>query len=145
MLTSRLKLFAGITVLLLLPSLSWASGATFEIRAVGITLGEAKEAIEDEKDLIRITTKAQVGKPFTLMAQGMALPRGGKAEPIKPDSGKWSYDEKAFKTLKPAQKEDPTIVPLAVEASTPGTFRFRFEGKVLGYPKIVVVVVEVGK
>jgi|GEM_PF-5402067 len=136
---------AALAFLLFVPALSLASGATFEIRATGIKLGEPKEVFEDGKDLIRFSTKAQVGKPFTLTAQGMALPRGGKAEPIEPDSGKWTFDEKALKKLKPDVKADPTIIAITVEPTAAGTVRLQFEGKVLGYPKIFVVVVEVEK
>ncbi|MBM4073154.1 MAG: hypothetical protein FJ271_30165 [Planctomycetes bacterium] len=140
-----LKWLAGLVTLLAAASSVGASGATFEMQARGIKLGKAKEAVEDGKDLLRIHAKAQVGKAFTLTAQGIILPRGGKAQPGEPDSGKWTIDEKAVKKLKVEKKDDKTTISIRVEPTSVGTTRLRFVGSILGYQKTIDVIVAVEK
>jgi len=99
------QLSLAVLMLLASPSTAWASGATFAIQGEGITLGKAKETHQDGKPLPpQFSARAELGKPFTLTAQGMVLPRGGKAQPGEPDSGAWSFDKKSFKRLRAGRK-----------------------------------------
>ena len=123
---------------------AWASGATFAITGQGITLGAAEEVQEDGKPQPpRFQARAEVGKPFTLTAQGMVLPRGAKAQPGEPDAGAWTFDEKRFKRLSPdGPPADKTKVLLRLEPTAVGTSRIRFAGKILGYERTFDVLVE---
>lgn len=117
-----------------------ASGATFDITGQGVRLSAAKE----DGDLIRLKARAELGKPFTLVAQGMVLPRGGKPQPGEPDAGTWAFDEKHFKKLSPDGKAaDKTKVAIRLEPTAAGTSRVRFVGKILGYERKFEVEVEV--
>jgi hypothetical protein len=119
----------------------WASGATFAITGQGIVLGAEKEG---EDGVSRIRTTAVVGKAFTLVAQGLALPRGGKPQPTEPEAGAWKFDAKHFKQLEPVGKPgDKTQVAIRLEPLVAGPARIRFTGKVLGYERQVEVQVEV--
>src|SRR4051794_10085012 len=113
----RTRLALATLILLAGATVAWASGATFAITGQGITLGEAKEIVVDGKPQPpQFSAKAEVGEPFTLTAQGMVLPRGGKAEPSEPEKGAWTFDAKHFKQLPPeANKADKTTVVLRLE------------------------------
>lgn len=129
-----LAVFAGVGTAL-------ASGATFSVTGQGIVLGEPRE---DGDNPIRIKAKAETGKPFTLVAQGLVLPRGGKAQPGEPEAGKWTFDEKHFKKLPPEGKAaDKTKVAIRLEPTAAGTSRVRFAGKILGYERTFEVLIEV--
>ena len=134
-----------VAILLLLAgaTLAWASGATFVISGLGISLGEGKDVDDGGKELHRLRGTATVGAPFTLTAQGMVLPRGGKAEPGEPEAGTWSFDAKRFDKLVPVAPADKTKLPLGLEAKAPGTARVRFAGKILGYDRAFEVVIDV--
>lgn len=138
---------AMFAVLLLLASVTaaWASSATFAITGLGIALGEGKDVEVGGKELQRFTAKAEMGKPFTLTAQGMVLPRGGKAEPGEPEAGAWSFDEKQFKKLPPAAAADKTKIVLRLEPIAAGAARVRFAGKILGYDRSFEVLIDVAE
>ena len=137
------RLGTAVLGVLATAAVCWASSATFAITGQGITLGEAKEGDGDGKPA-QITAKAEVGKPFTLVAQGMVLPRGGKAQPGEPDAGEWTFDAKQFKQLPPAgTAADKTKVVIRLEPTAAGRSRVRFAGKVLGYDRAFDVLVEV--
>lgn len=141
--TSIRGVFTFLALLLFVPAVA-ASGATFEIRGQGIVLGEPKEVHEDGKPLPpRFHARAEVGKPFTLTAQGMVLPRGGKPSPGEPEAGSWSVDEKHLKRLPMDKKGDKTIVGVRLEPTAPGLARVRFTGRILGYDHTFDVLVEV--
>lgn len=134
---------AGLAILAVLAGVgvALASGATFSVTGQGIVLGEPKE---DGDGPVRIKAKAELGKPFTLVAQGMVLPRGGKPQPGEPDEGTWAFDEKKFKKLPPDGKAaDKTKVAVRLEPTAAGTSRVRFSGKILGRERKFEVVVEV--
>lgn len=117
-----------------------ASGATFAITGDAVQLGAAKE----EGDLVRIPAKAELGKPFTLVAQGIVLPRGGTPQPGEPDAGAWTFDEKRFKRLPPDGKQaDKTKVVVRLEATAAGVAPVRFAGKILGYERTFEVLIDV--
>lgn len=131
-----LAAFAGVGTAL-------ASGATFAVTGQGVALGEP---MEDGDGLILIKAKAEPGKPFTLVAQGVVLPRGGKAQPGEPDAGTWTFDEKHFKKLPPDGKAaDKTKVVIRLEPAAAGTSRVRFAGKILGYERTFEVLIEVAE
>jgi len=140
--TFRRAAFA-VVVLLVGATIAWASGATFAITAVGIPLGEGKDVEEGGKELQRYLAKATVGKAFTLTAQGMILPRGGKPEPGEPDSGAWSFDEKQFKKLATEGPADKTKVVLRLEPTAAGKAAVRFKGKILGYERSFEILIDV--
>jgi hypothetical protein len=124
---------------------AWASGATFAITGQGIALGEAKEAHEGGKPQPpRFHARAELGKPFTLTARGVALPRGGKPQPTPPDAGAWAFDAKHFKRLAADPKQaDKTTVVIRLEPTAAGRSRVRFVGKVLGYERTFDVLIDV--
>lgn len=137
---------AALAILLLAgATAAWASGATFAVSGQGIALGEGKEIEENGKEVVRFHGKATVGTPFTLTAQGMVLPRGGKAQPGEPDAGAWSAAGKQFKTLPPAGPADKTKIAIRLEPIAAGTARARFEGKILGYERTYEVVIDVAE
>jgi hypothetical protein len=141
--TPRRTAFA-VLVLLVGVTAACASSATFAITGQGITLGEAKEVVEGGKEQPpRYHAKATVGKPFALTAQGIVLPRGGKAEPGEPETGTWSFDVKSFKKLAPEAPADKTKIGIRLEPTAPGTMRVRFEGKILGYERAFDVLIDV--
>lgn len=126
--------FAGVGIAL-------ASGATFTVTGQGIALGEPKENGDGP---VLIKAKAEMGKPFALVAQGMVIPRGGKAQPGEPEAGKWTFDEKHFKKLPPDDKAaDKTKVAVRLEPTAAGTSRVRFTGKILGYERKFEILIEV--
>lgn len=138
---------AAFAVILLLTSVTaaWASGATFAITGQGIALGEGKDVLEGGKELHRFRAKATLGMPFTLTAQGMILPRGGKAEPGEPEAGAWSFDAKQFKKLTHKATKDKTKVVIRLEPTAAGTARVRFAGKILGYDRSFEILIDVAE
>jgi hypothetical protein len=144
---TRLRKASALAILAALggATAAWASGATFAITAQGIALGEAREVQEGGKPQPpRFHATAELGKPFTLTAQGMVLPRGGKAQPGQPDAGAWGFDRKAFKRLAADKKQvDKTRIVIRLEPTAAGRSRVRFTGKILGYDRTFDVLVEV--
>jgi hypothetical protein len=146
--SARLRPAHGVAALVLVlagASAAWASSAGFELRGVGIDLGKAEEVHEGGKPLPpRFHVKAERGKPFTLIAQGMVYPRGAKGQPGEPDAGAWLFDDAAFK-LVPHEKKglDKTMVAVRLEPTAVGRTRVRFVGEVLGYYKTYDVIVDV--
>lgn len=143
--STRNHLTLSVLTILVGVSAAWASSANFEITGQGIALGEAKEVHENGKPLPpQFHANAEVGKPFTLIAQGMALPRGAKAQPCEPDSGSWNFSDKSFKEVPLEKKQtDKTMIVLHLEPTATGHSRVRFTGKVLGYERTFDVFVEV--
>lgn len=145
--TTRLRKVFALSLLTVLAGVTtvWASGATFAITGQGIKLGEAKEVQENGKELPpRFHAKAELGKPFTLTAQGMVLPRGGKPAPGEPEAGAWSFDAKQFKRLPEDKKQvDKTKIVVQLEPTAVGESRVRFTGKILGYDRTFDVLVDV--
>lgn len=139
------RTLAALLIVLTTATAVWASGATFALRGAGITLGEPKELHEDGKPLPpRYFAKAELGKPFTLFAQGMIMPRGAKASPGEPEAGEWHFDAKKFKRLDPVKKSaDKTTIAVRLEPAAVGVSRIRFTGKILGYEHTFDVMVEV--
>jgi hypothetical protein len=121
----------------------YASGATFAVTGQGVKLSEGKETEEGGKEVIRIETKAEVGKAFTLTAQGMVMPRGGAAQPGEPEEGKWTIDEKHFKRVEAPKDADKTKISIRIEPTKVGSSHVRFAGKILGYERNIDIVVEV--
>lgn len=129
-------LLAGVTAV-------WASGATFVIMGTGITLKETKTVEEGGKEVQRFEAKAGKGKAFTLSAQGIVLPRGGKEQPGEPDSGAWTFDEKRFKKLAAEGAADKTKITLRLEPTMAGPARVQFNGKILGYKRTFEIMIDV--
>ncbi|MEI7686323.1 MAG: hypothetical protein WCL32_14985 [Planctomycetota bacterium] len=122
---------------------AWASSATFAIRAEGIKLVEGEGTAENGKDVLVFRATAPAGKAFTLTAQGIVLPRGGKPTPGEPEAGQWTFDEKLVKKLALEKKDDKTTISIRVEPTTAGVTRFRFIGTILGYERTIHVLVDV--
>ena len=137
----------AIAVLVLLAGVpaAWGSSATFVITGHGITLGAAKDVEGGAEQPLRFHARATVGKPFTLTAQGVVLPRGGKAQPGEPDAGAWTFDGKRFKAVAPAARADKTKVVIRLEPTAPGPSHIRFTGTILGYERVFEVLVEVAE
>jgi hypothetical protein len=137
----RTRLAVAVLVILAGVTTALASGATFAISGQGIALSDAKGLPEDG---MQFHAKAELGKPFTLTAQGMVLPRGGKPEPSAPEAGTWTFDDKTLKRLTPDKKDaDKTKIAIRLEPTAVGTTRVRFAGKILGYERSFDVIVEV--
>lgn len=131
----------ALLVVLATGSSALASGATFLITGQGIVLSEGKDLPDDGK---QFHARVEMGKPFTLTAQGMVLPRGGKPEPSAPEEGAWTFEDKCVKRLTLDKKDvDKTKVVIRLEATAIGTARVRFAGKILGYQRTFDVIVEV--
>ena len=101
--TKRVLLGLAILLVAVVPVL--ASSAGFTIKGLDINVGKMEEGVvENGKEMPpRIQVKAVVGKPFTLVAQGMAYPRPVRGQapkdpeqavgsPTEPDEGKWTFD-----------------------------------------------------
>src|SRR4051812_10286523 len=131
--------------LLIAASAASASSANFVISAKGIDLGKAQEVVENEKPQPpRYHVKIEQGKSFTLTATGMAYGRGDlKGSPTAPDSGGWTFDDKAFKKAEADKEVDKTQIVVTLTPTAVGKSRVRFSGKVLGYERTFDVVVEV--
>jgi len=135
----------AIVFLLASVTAAWASGATFAITGVGISLSEGKDVEEGGKELQRFLGKAIVGKPLTLVAQGMILPRGGVPVAGEPEAGVWSFDEKQLKKLALAAAADKTKIVIRLEPLVAGPARVRFAGKILGYERAFEVSIDVAE
>ena len=140
----------GRTALALLALLTgavpvWASSGNFVLSGEGITLGEPREVHENGKPQPpRYHAKVELGQPFTLTAQGIVYPRGGKEQPAEPERGAWQFDDAAFKVLPHDQpKADKTRVTVRLQPTAVGTTRVRFVGQILGYERTFDVFVEV--
>lgn len=138
-----LPTLAALALLLAAPA-ARGSGASFVITGKGITLGKPEEVTEKGKTLARFKAKAEVGKPFTLVARGVVFPRGAvKGQPAEPDSGSWAFDAKQFKKLAPDRKAEKSEVVLTLDPTAAGPARVRFTGKILGHERTFEVLVEV--
>ena len=137
-------------VAMLCASSTWASGANFVVRSEGVELGQAKEDYAkgaDGKQVPlppRFDVKLEQGQPFTLVAQGVVLPRGGRSTPHEPDAGAWLFDDEQLQ-LVPHDKKlyDKTMVAVRLKALKPGQTKIRFVGEVLGYYHRLDVFVDV--
>lgn len=133
----------GLFFLLAVTATVYASGATFAVTGQGVKLSEGKETEEGGKEVIRIETRAEIGRAFTLTAQGMVMPRGGNAQPGEPEEGTWTIDEKHFKRVAVPKDADKTKISVRLEPTVAGASHVRFVGKILGYERNIDVVVEV--
>ena len=133
----------SFAVLLAAGSVALAGGANFYIRAEGLAPAKAGEDIA-KAGVFRekIAGKGTVGKPFTLVAQGMVLPRGGKPSPAA-GTGAWTYDEKAFTKAGALPKGGKGAIAVTLTPKKAGTYRITFAGEVLGYKTTLEAVVEV--
>ena len=122
-----------------------ASSATFAVRAEGIKIVEGEGTVDNGKDVMVFRATAPAGKAFTLTAQGIVLPRGGKPAPGEPESGQWTFDEKLVKKLALEKKDDKTTISIRVEPTTVGVTRFRFVGTILGYERTIDVLIDAQK
>lgn len=118
---------------------SWASGAGFKIFDANIELPKENRAY---------TANITVGQSLEIISKGWAYPRSpdpevAKGAPTKADAGTWMFDDKIFKLLK--TQSDETQHKLVLEATTPGQYKIRFVGVVLGYNKVCEIVVNVSK
>lgn len=138
--TYPVRIGLALLAMAALVGVALASGASFAITGDGVQLGATK----DDADPVRIPAKAELGKPFTLVAQGIVLPRGGTPQPGEPDAGSWTFDEKRFKRLQADGKSaDKTKVIVRLEPTAVGASPVRFTGKILGYERTFEVVVDV--
>jgi len=122
-----------------------ASSADFRLRGVGIELGKMEEVYKDGQPLPpRFVAKGEVGKPFTLFAHGVVLPRGGAASPGEPDCGAWLFDDAVFKLL-PHEKDaaDKSALGIQLQPTVAGQTRIRFVGRILGYDRKFDILLEV--
>lgn len=123
----------------------WASGATFAVTGSGISLGQGKDVDDGGKEIHRFVAKTTVGTPFSLTAQGIVLPRGGKPAPGEPDSGAWTFDAKTFKKLNFDGAADKTKINVRLEPTAAGMARVRFVGVILGYERTIEVLIDVAE
>ena len=136
---NSLRLVGVLASLLFSVVLVLGSSATFIIHAVGVDLGEAKgmEVKDSEGRSQYITqfhTKLERGQSFTLIAQGMAYPRGQAGGPFKPDSGEWLFDKQMFQAFPYDKKPyNKTMIVIHLEALKGGQSLIQFKGKILGY------------
>ncbi|HYT89029.1 MAG TPA: hypothetical protein VEL76_09995 [Gemmataceae bacterium] len=136
----RRRTFIAVALLLTSASVAWASSAGFAIRVEGIDLGKADESKEPPQ--FRVTL--QQGQTISLIAQGMAYPRGGAPSPTEPEAGAWLFDDAVFRLQPPTKKhDDKTVIPIRLIAEKVGIARVRFVGIVLGYEKRYDLIVEV--
>ena len=149
--TAAVRRFATILGMLFLAIFaqlpSHASSAGFVLSAQNIELGAPEDAVENNQaQPPRYATKIEQGQTFTLLAQGRAYARGGKAEgsPMAPDSARWRFDDEDFKLIAHDAKEfDASISALRLQAQTIGRTRIRFSGTVLGYKRSFDIVVDI--
>ena len=125
---------------LLCPGSAWGSGANFVLRGEGVELGEAKEIYVTDADgkqaplPPRYEIKLEQGRPFTLVAQAVVLPRGGRSTPYEPGAGAWLFDDEQLQLLPHDKKRyDKTMIAIRLKALKAGQTRIRFVGDVLGY------------
>jgi len=116
------------------------SGATFKITAEGVSLDKADE----NQEIPQYRTKAEVGKPVTLIAQGIVIPRGQVGQPGEPDVGAWLFDDGVFQLVALNKKnQDPTKIMINLKPTKAGITRVRFVGTILGREAKFDVLVEV--
>jgi hypothetical protein len=117
-----------------------ASGAGFNLSAIGLDLGKADETGE----VIRYKVKLEVGKTATLVAQGIVMPRGAPASPGEAEKAVWQFDEAAFQVV-PHDKDkfDKTKTVVALKALKAGATRVRFAGTILGREQKYEIAVEI--
>src|SRR5688572_17018677 len=124
---SRFPRALAFIVALAASSAALASGAGFLVSGKGIDLGKPEEAVEKGEEVHRYKARAEVGKPFTLTAQGVVYPRGAvKGQPSEPDSGAWAFDGKAFKKSVAGGKAGETEVAVTLTPLAAGISRVRF-------------------
>jgi hypothetical protein len=118
---------------------SWASGAGFKIFSADIELPKENGAY---------TANIAVGQSLEIIAKGWAYPRSrdpevAKGTPTKADAGTWMFDDKMFKLMK--TQSDETQYEIVLKATTPGQYKIRFVGVVLGYNEVCEILVHVSK
>lgn len=128
-------------------SIASASSFDFKITGEGIQLPKPEVIREGP-----IEVKAEVGKTFTLIAQGRAFPRTSnvqlaiEGQPFEPEMGKWSFDKEAFQAVAIDPKTfDKTQIAIRLQPMTPGRTIVRFVGKVGGYDRAFEIRIEVAK
>ena len=136
---------AALLVFLGCAGSAWGSSAGFVLRAQGVDLGKPEEEDENgQPQPPRYHVKVERGKPFTLVAQGMAYPRGGAAQPTEPDKGVWRFDAEDFTALAKGGKEfDNTMIVVRLRPEVIGRTRIRFAGEVLGYKHTFDILVDI--
>lgn len=122
--------------------LVWGSSATFIIHGVGVDLGEAKAVeVKDSEGrnqyIAQFQTKLERGQSFTLIAQGMAYPKGKvDGDPFEPDSGEWLFDKQMFQAIPDDKKPyNKTKIVIHLKALRGGQSLIQFKGRILGYDK----------
>jgi len=117
-----------------------ASSGGFEFSLVGGDLGK----MDPDSEPPRYRIKIAPGQTITLVARGMAYPRGGAPGPLEPDAGAWLFDDAVFQ-LVPHEKKafDKTQVVTSLKALKAGTTKVRFVGNVLGYDRKCEIVIDV--
>ena len=110
------------------------------LTAPGADIGKPDES----GDISRYRLKGEVGKPLTLVAQGLVMPRGAAAQPGEPEAATWLFDDAVFDLKAPEQKgTDATKASVVLSPLKAGEHRVRFVGVILGYQKKIDVIVVV--
>jgi len=124
--------------------LTQASGAAFKLSAVGVELGKP---VDENTEIPKYKVKVKVGQAFTLVAEGIIMPRGGADAPGDIDAGAWLFDDEIFKlSASDKAKQDKTKQVVTITATKAGSTRVRFVGDILGrYHKYDVMVEVVEK
>ena len=142
------RLFGVPAGLLFCVALVFGSSATFIIHGVGVDLGEAKAIeVKDSEGRNQYITQYQIklerGQSFTLIAQGMAYPRGQAGGPFKPDSGQWLFDKQMFQAIPYDKKPyNKTMIVIHLKALRGGQSLIQFKGRILGYDKQFDIVIQ---
>ena len=94
------------------------------------------------------TANITVGQSLEVIAKGWAYPRSrnpevAKGKPMKATAGTWMFDDQTLKLLK--TQSDETQHKLVLKATTPGQYKIRFVGVVLGYNKTCEILVTISK
>jgi len=127
-----------------------ASSAGFVLSAQGIELGKPEEVVvNNQAQPVRYATTIEVGKTFTLLAQGRIYPRSSnpevaKGSPSEAEEARWRFDDQDFKLVEHDAKEyDKAMTVLRLQANTIGRTRVRFTGKILGYVRTFDILIDI--
>lgn len=117
-----------------------ASGARFDISAADQKLSPPVQDSEIPVYHVKLT----VGQEVTLVAQGVAIPRGQTGKPFAASAAAWLFDDEAFQIM-PHNKKlfDWTQTAVTLKGLKAGKTRVRFVGNILGYNQKYDVMVEV--
>lgn len=134
-----IHLFAFIVISQFCVLNSWASGAGFKIFDPNLELPKENGAY---------TFHVTVGQSLEIVAKGWAYPRSpdpevAKGAPANADAGTWMFDDKMFQLLETQSSE--TQYKIVLKATTPGQYKIRFVGALLGYNEVCEIVVNVSK